>query len=201
MAKRYGITVVTSSMFDNENVIIGVVVRFNDRYGALIHIKQNSEVFSNEYNNKIASLVEVFSKNRSIADVIKVIKLQSGKKSWALFDKPLMITNDRIKKEALVEYIERTVFKTNPNVSVIYSTEVISTLPVPEAPKGPSVEVVAPAVVEEKEEEISKENKDLFDKLDAIPDAPDGDYDEDESDINPEELIKLQDDDEDEDEE
>ena len=194
MAKRYGITVVTSSMFDNENVIIGAIVRFNDMYGALVHIKPSDAVFTTEFNDKVLHLVDVFSKNRNIKDVIKVIKVQGTKKSWSFFDKPLMVTNNKITKEALVEYVVRIVFNTVKDVDVIYSTEVISTLPKPKKAKGPSVEVVKPAAASEVIEDVvdtglSNEDKDMFGIINDIPDAPEGDYDDDDTAINPDELV------------
>ena len=231
MSKRYGITAVTSSMFDNENVIIGCIVRYNELKGVLIHLNTNESAYSLALNDKINALTDIFKKNRKISDVMKVIKTKAMDNKWSHFDKPIMVTNDNLSKEGLIKYVKSLVFTSLVDVSEIDMAEVITTLPLPKTSSEPSIEIVnktEEVVVEEptldvseidmaevittlplpktssepsieivnKTEEVVVEEPTLdvseqetLDLLADVPDSVEGDYDNDDSMIDPNELI------------
>ena len=190
MSKRYGITAVTSSMFDNENVIIGCIVRYNELKGVLIHLNTNESAYSLALNDKINALTDIFKKNRKISDVMKVIKTKAMDNKWSHFDKPIMVTNDNLSKEGLIKYVKSLVFTSLVDVSEIDMAEVITTLPLPKTSSEPSIEIVnktEEVVVEEPTLDVSEQE--TLDLLADVPDSVEGDYDNDDSMIDPNELI------------
>jgi hypothetical protein len=168
MSTRFGITVITSSLFDNENIILSTIIKFNEVTGVLINLKQ-SESFSKELNEKLERIQSVFIKNKKIEDIIKVLKI-STKDKLAIFDKNFFLPSSNITKTQMIEYVKKEVFKSIITVDVTEKKVDV-----------PDIQFVAEETLEKLVEEPLVEettDEEVNDLLDSIPDEPiDGDKD------------------------
>ena len=177
MPTRFGTTVITSSLFDNENIVLATIIKFNQATGILVALNE-SEIFSKELNDKIKRIKDIFIKNKKVDDIIKVLKV-SNKDRLAIFDKIFLMQSGNITKQQMAEYVKKEVFKSITDVEIIEKKT-----PAPNF----SMESVQPPVVSEEvviEEDIIEEiDEEVSDLLDSIEDEPiegDKDADDDET--------------------
>jgi len=172
MPTRFGTTVITSSLFDNENIVLATIIKFNQATGILL-ILNESPAFSKTLNEKIDRIKQIFIKNKKIDDIVKVLKV-STKDKLAMFDKIFFMEAGNITKQQMADYVKKEVFKSLIDVDVIEkkvdTPEYMNEQPQVVAP------VVEPEPVEEEIEEVTEEETN--DLLDSIEDEPiDGDKD------------------------
>jgi hypothetical protein len=162
MATRFGTTVITSSLFDNENIIIGVILKLNTVTSVLVVVKENS-AFSTELNGKIKKLVDIYTKNKNINDVIKTIKTHTQK--FGFFDKIFFMANNNLNCAQMAEYIQREVFKSMIDIEVIEK-------------KAEESPIIIETKLQPKVEEKPLADDILGDDIiESIPDEPQGDKD------------------------
>ena len=113
----YSLSVVTSSLTDNENVVIAALVKLNDVKTALIVLKEN-EIFSKELNERIKKLKHVVQVNKTFAETLRVVQINLTK-VFATYNKNIHAISQEQRIDQIVKLIQSNVFKSITAVDVI----------------------------------------------------------------------------------